>query len=51
MDYSMKKELNDQAKHYYRQALSLFESDEDLNTNEKSRLKAYATEELQSLIK
>ena len=49
--YSMKRELNEQAKRFYRQALSLFESDENLNTNEKSSLRAYATEELNSLIK
>lgn len=49
--YSLKRELNEQAKRFYRQALSLFESDEDLSTNEKSRLRNYATEELNSLIK
>lgn len=47
--YSMKRELNEQAKRFYRQTLSLFESDEDLTTNEKSRVKAYATEELNML--
>lgn len=49
--YSLKREMNEQAKRFYRQTLSLFESDEDLNTNEKFRLKTYATEELNSLIK
>ncbi len=49
--YSMKRKSNEQAKRFYRQALSLFESDEDLSTYEKSRLKTYATEELNSLIK
>lgn len=49
--YSMKRELNEQAKRHYRQALSLLESDEDLNTDEKSRLRTYATDELNSLIK
>ncbi len=48
--YSFKRELNEQAKQFYRQSLSLFESDEDLNANEKSRLKAYAIEEMNSLI-
>jgi len=49
--YSMKRELNDKAKYFYRQALSLFESDEDLTASEKSRLKIYASDELNSLIK
>ena len=49
--YSMKRKLNEQAKRFYRQALSLLESDEDLSTNEKSSLRDYATEELNSLIK
>ncbi len=48
--YSMKRGLNEQAKRFYRQALSLFESDEDLDTNEKSRLRTYATDELNSLV-
>jgi hypothetical protein len=48
--YSLKRELNEQAKRYYRQALSLFETDEDMNTTEKARLKAYAIEEYNSLI-
>lgn len=49
--YSMKRELNEQAKRFYRQALSLSESDKDLSTDEKSRLRTYATDELNSLIK
>ena len=48
--YSMKRKLNEQAKRFYRQALSLVESDDDLGTNEKSRLKNFATEELNSLV-
>ena len=48
--YSLKRQSNEQAKRFYRQALSLFESDEDLSADEKSRLKNYATEELDSLI-
>jgi len=49
--YSLQRELNEQAERFYRQTLSLFESDEDLSTSEKSRLRIYATEELNSLIK
>lgn len=49
--YSMKRELNEQAKRFYRQALSLLESDEVLSTKEKSRLRTYASDELNSLIK
>ncbi|MDO5981260.1 alpha/beta hydrolase family protein [Flavivirga spongiicola] len=49
--YSLKRELNEQAKRFYPQALALLESDEDLNANEKSRLKAFAIEELNSLMK
>ncbi|MEM7087273.1 MAG: hypothetical protein AAF489_13880 [Bacteroidota bacterium] len=48
--YSLKKELNEQAKRFYRQALSLVESDEDLSKSQKSNLKTYATEELNSLM-
>ena len=48
--YSMKRELNEKAKHFYRRALSLIESDKDLSTSEKSRLKIYASDELNSLI-
>ena len=47
--YSMKRGLNDQAKRFYHQALSALESDEDLNANEKTRLRNYATEDLNSL--
>ncbi len=49
--YSMKREMNEKAKRFYRQALLLVESDEDLNAGEKSMLRNYATEELNSLIK
>ena len=49
--YSMQQKLNEQAKRFYRQSLSLLESDEDMSTNEKSRLRTYATDELNSLIK
>ena len=49
--YSLKRELNEKAKRFYHQALSLLDSDEDLGANEKSRLKTYATEELSSLTK
>ena len=49
--YSMLRKMNTQAKQFYRQALSLLESDEDLTTVEKSRLRSYATEELDGLIK
>ncbi len=49
--YSLKKELSEQAKRFYRQALSLLESDEDLSTSEKSKLRTYASDELNSLIK
>ena len=49
--YSMQRELNEQAKRFYRQALSLLESDEVLGINERSRLRAYASDELNSLIK
>ncbi|MBT8272951.1 MAG: hypothetical protein KJO77_04035 [Bacteroidia bacterium] len=48
--YSMKNEKNEQAKKFYVQTLSLLEVDEGLNKAEKSRLKNYATEELDSLI-
>ncbi len=48
--YSMKRKSNEQAKRFYRQALSLVASDEDLSANEKSRIKDYATEELNSLL-
>ena len=48
--YSMKRKSNEQAKRFYRQALSLVASDEDLNASEKSRIKEYATEELNSLL-
>jgi tetratricopeptide (TPR) repeat protein len=48
--YSMKRQKNEQAIKYYYRALALLESDEELNANEKSRLKNYATEELGSLI-
>ena len=47
--YSLKRALNEQAKRFYRQALSLVESDEDLSTKEKSTLKNYAREELNIL--
>ena len=49
--FSMKRELDEQAKRFYRQALSLAESDNDLNFDEKSRLRTLATDELNSLIK
>ena len=49
--YSMKRGLNEQAKRFYRQALSFVESDEDLSTKEKSSLRTYAIEELNSLTK
>ncbi len=48
--YSMRREKNEQAKKFYVQTLSLLESDEDLNTDEKSILRNYATDELNSLI-
>ena len=48
--YSLKTEKNEQAKKFYVQALSLLESDQELNADEKSRLLNYATEELNSLI-
>ena len=50
-NYSMKRGLNAQAKRFYRQALSLSESDEDLSANEKSNLRKYATEDLKRLMK
>ena len=49
--YSMKRELNEQSKQFYVQTLSLLESDEELNTDDKSRIRNYATEELDSLLK
>jgi len=49
--YSMKRGLNDQAKRFYRQALSLSESDEDLSASEKSNVRRLATKDLKSLMK
>ena len=49
--FSMKREMNEKAKKFYRQALSLLDSDEELSTNEKSILKDYAIEDLNSLSK
>lgn len=49
--YSQKRKLNEQAKRFYRQTLSLVESDEDLSAGEKSRLRTYASNELSNLIK
>jgi len=48
--YSLKRGLNGQAERFYRQALSLLETDEDLDTSERSRLRIYASVELNSLI-
>ncbi|MDT7833097.1 hypothetical protein RQM59_11940 [Flavobacteriaceae bacterium S356] len=50
-NYSMKRTLNEQAKRFYRQALSLSELDEDLSASEKTNLRKYATEDLKSLMK
>lgn len=47
--YSMQRKRKEQAKRFYRQALSLLESDADMSTDEKSRLRTYATDELNSL--
>ncbi|WP_230935486.1 alpha/beta hydrolase family protein [Psychroserpens luteolus] len=49
--FSMKREMNEKAKRFYRQALSLCESDEDLSASEKSTLRTYASEDLNSLLK
>ncbi len=49
--FSMKREMNEKAKQFYRQALSLLASDEELSTSEKSRLRVYAADDLNSLIK
>ena len=49
--YSFNREMNEQAIRFYRQTLSLFETDEDMSTQEKSRFRAYALEELDSLTK
>jgi len=49
--YSMRREKNEQAKNYYVQTLALLDSDLDLNTDEKSRLKSFATDELKELLK
>lgn len=50
-NYSMKRGLKEQAKRFYRQALALTESDEDLSSSEKTNLKKYATEDLKRLMK
>ena len=47
--FSLKREMNEKAKKFYHQALSLLESDEELSTSEKSRLKIYANEDLNGL--
>lgn len=47
--YSLKRELNEKARKFYHQALSLLDADEDLSTSEKSTLKTYATGDLKSL--
>ncbi len=47
--YSLQRELNEQAKRFYRQTLSLLASDGDLDADQKSRIRAYAVEELNSL--
>ncbi len=49
--FSMKREMNEKAKNFYRQALSLVDSDDDLSASEKSNLKTYASEDLNSLTK
>ena len=48
--YSFKRNLNEKAKRHYRKALSLLDTDEELGTAEKNRLKSYAIEELNTLI-
>ena len=47
--YLYKRELNDEAKRFYRQALALFENDKEMDNEEKSRLRNYAIEELNEL--
>lgn len=49
--FSMRRGLNEQAIKFYRQALSLVDSDEDMNANQKSQLKNYANEDLNNLTK
>ncbi|MDW3650001.1 MAG: hypothetical protein R8P61_23210 [Bacteroidia bacterium] len=49
--YSLKRELKEQAKRFYRQTLLLVESDENLSASEKSSIRTYASDELNSLIK
>tara|TARA_Y100000385_G_C13096764_1_gene641840 strand:+ start:426 stop:2018 length:1593 start_codon:yes stop_codon:yes gene_type:complete len=49
--YLLKTEQNEQAKKFYRQALNLFDTDEELSSDDKIRLKKYAIEELNSLKK
>ena len=48
--YSLKTNKNDQAKHYYDQTLSLLESDQDLDADDKSVIRNYVAEDLISLI-
>ena len=49
--YSFNREMNEQAKLFYRQFFSLLDADADMTTEEKSRFRVYATEELDSLTK
>lgn len=48
-NYSMKRGLKEQARRFYRQALALVESDDDLSSSEKSNLKTYAKQDLKRL--
>ncbi len=47
--FSMRNNLNEQAKKFYRQALSKLELDTDLTADEKSSIRTYSTEDLNSL--